>query len=125
MIALYHTDLRHNYLEALITLYYLLASDLYKNQKAAAEWVGAELTFLEDDNPNYSKSDGELMQRALEEAAARLNITDETDPEYNKLARFVRAAFIIGNRDEGAIAKFAVDAVLMRRRRSTKNKPTS
>ncbi|MEK1851093.1 MAG: hypothetical protein AAAC48_04235 [Phyllobacterium sp.] len=112
-------------MDALITLDYILASVLYKNQKAAAEWVGAELTFLEDDNPNYSKSDGELMQRALEEAAARLNITDETDPEYNKLARFVRAAFIIGNRDEGAIAKFAVDAVLMRRRRSTKNKPAS
>jgi hypothetical protein len=85
--------------------------------------VETELTFLGDNNPNYSKSEGELMQRALEAAAARLNITDETDPEYNRLARFVRAAFIIGNRDEEAIAKFAVEAVLMRRRRSTKNKP--
>jgi hypothetical protein len=87
--------------------------------------VGIQLTFLEDDNPNYSKADGELMQRALEDAAVRLDIIDKTDPEYSTLARFIRAAFIIGNRDSGAMAKFAVNAVLMRRRRSSKSKPAS
>lgn len=81
------------------------------------------MTFLGDDNPNYSKSDGELMQLALEDAAKRLNITDMTNPEFGTLARFVRAAFIIGNRDSEAMAKFAVNAVLTRRRRTSRNKP--
>lgn len=85
--------------------------------------MDTQLTFLGDDNPNYSKSDGELMQRALEDAAMRLNITDENDSEFNTLARFIRAAFIIGNRDSEAMAKFAVNAVLARRRRASKNKP--
>jgi hypothetical protein len=75
------------------------------------------LTFLDDNNPNYSKTDGELMQRALEDAAAELFITDEADPEHGTLARFVRAAFIIGNRDAEAMARFAVNAVLARRAR--------
>ncbi len=74
------------------------------------------MVFLNNDNPNYSKADGELMQRALDIAAARLNITDETDAELGTLARFVRAAFIIGNRDVEAMAKFAVKAVLIRRK---------
>lgn len=56
------------------------------------------------------------MQQALDAAAARLGISDEDDPECNTLARFVRAAFIIGNRDVDAIADFAVDAVLIRRK---------
>ncbi|ATU92063.1 hypothetical protein [Phyllobacterium zundukense] len=81
------------------------------------------MTFLDDDNPNYSKTDGELMQRALDEAAAALNITDETDPEHGMLARFIRAAFIIGNRNSEAMAKFAVNAVLNRRRRRPKIQP--
>lgn len=59
------------------------------------------------------------MQCALEDAARKLNITDETDPEYNRLARFIRAAFIIGNRDAAAMADFAVTAVLMRRGRAS------
>ncbi len=75
------------------------------------------LTFLDDNNPNYSKTDGELMQRALEDAAAELSIIDEADPEHGALARFVRAAFIIGNRNSEAMAKFAVNAVLARRAR--------
>ena len=74
------------------------------------------LTFLDEGNPNYTKSDGELMQRALDVAAAKLGITDENNPERNTLARFVRAAFIIGNRDVEAIANFTVDAVLIRRK---------
>ncbi|MBA8876365.1 hypothetical protein [Phyllobacterium myrsinacearum] len=74
------------------------------------------MTFFDDDNPNYSKADGELMQQALEEAARKLRIEDDNDPECKVLARFVRAAFIIGNRDTKAMASFAVDAVLVRRK---------
>lgn len=74
------------------------------------------MTFLDEGNPNYTKSDGELMQRALDAAAARLGIYDEDNPERTTLTRFVRAAFIIGNRDVDAIADFAVDAVLTRRK---------
>ena len=79
------------------------------------------LVFLNSDNPNYSKSDAELMQRALDMAAERLGITEETDDEINTLARFVRAAFIIGNRDVESMATFAVKAVLIRRKRRAKN----
>ncbi|MRG55690.1 hypothetical protein GF108_08855 [Phyllobacterium sp. SYP-B3895] len=75
------------------------------------------MTFFDDDNPNYSKVDGELMQFALDNAAKRLGLSDKNDPELNTLARFVRAAFIIGNRDATAMAEFAVDAVIMRRKR--------
>lgn len=74
------------------------------------------MTFLDSDNPNYSKADGALMQQALDEAARTLKIEDDNDPERKILARFVRAAFIIGNRDADAIARFAVDAVLVRRK---------
>lgn len=74
------------------------------------------MTFLDTDNPNYSKADGELMQQALDEAARALKIEDDNDPEWKILARFVRAAFIIGNRDVEAMAGFAVDAVLVRRK---------
>lgn len=56
------------------------------------------------------------MQQALDMAAVKLGITDKDNPERNTLARFVRAAFIIGNRDVEAIANFTVDAVLIRRR---------
>ncbi|MBA8900984.1 MULTISPECIES: hypothetical protein [unclassified Phyllobacterium] len=74
------------------------------------------MTFLDTDNPNYSKADGQLMQQALEEAARKLRIEDDNDPERKVLARFIRAAFLIGNRDTEAMAGFAVDAVLVRRR---------
>jgi hypothetical protein len=74
------------------------------------------LTFLDADNPNYSKADGELMQQALDGAARKLRIEDDNDPERKVLARFVRAAFIIGNRDAEAMAAFAADAVLVRRK---------
>lgn len=74
------------------------------------------MTFLDTDNPNYSTADGELMQQALDEAASTLKIADDNDPERKTLERFVRAAFIIGNRDAEAIARFAVNAVLIRRK---------
>ena len=74
------------------------------------------MTFLDTDNPNYSTADGELMQQALDGAARTLNIEDDNDPERKILERFVRAAFIIGNRDAEAIARFAVNAVLVRRK---------
>lgn len=74
------------------------------------------MTFLSEGNPNYSKSDGELMQRALDLAAEKLGIADENNNERNELMRFVRAAFIIGNRDINAIAGFTVDAILIRRK---------
>lgn len=61
------------------------------------------------------------MQRALDIAAERLSITDETDDELSTLARFVRAAFIIGNRDVESMAKFAVKAVLVRRKSRSKD----
>ncbi|MEK1890120.1 MAG: hypothetical protein AAAB35_21665 [Phyllobacterium sp.] len=76
------------------------------------------MTFLDDDNPNYSKLDGELMQCALDNAAERLGLSDKNDPELNTLARFIRAAFIIGNRDAAAMAEFAIDSVIMRRKRN-------
>ncbi|MHC1549371.1 hypothetical protein [Phyllobacterium sp. K27] len=76
------------------------------------------MSFLKESNPNYTKSDGELMQRALDIATAKLGITDETKHERTSLIRFVRAAFIIGNRDAEAIANFAVDAILIRRKNS-------
>ncbi|QND52647.1 hypothetical protein HB779_12575 [Phyllobacterium sp. 628] len=56
------------------------------------------------------------MQQALDEAAKKLKINNESDPERKVLARFIRAAFIIGNRDAEAMASFAADAVLVRRR---------
>ncbi|MEP7455120.1 hypothetical protein [Phyllobacterium sp. SB3] len=74
------------------------------------------MTFLNEGNPNYSKSEGELMQRALDLAAEKLGIPDENSSERNSLMRFVRAAFIIGNRDVNAIASFTVDAILIRRK---------
>ncbi len=77
------------------------------------------MSFLKEDNPNYTKPDGELMQRALDLAAAKLGIADENDPERNSLKRFVRAAFLIGNRDIDAIASFTVDAVMVRRKNSS------
>jgi hypothetical protein len=77
------------------------------------------LTFLDESNPNYSKSDGELMQQALDAAASKLGIASK-DIERNGLARFVRAAFLIGNRDVDAIAQFTVDAVEIRRRSMSK-----
>jgi hypothetical protein len=77
------------------------------------------LTFLDNDNPNYSRSDGKLMQHALKLAAEYVNV-NETDPEHSVLARFIRAAFIIGNRDAEAMAQFAADAVLTKRRRAPK-----
>ncbi|UXN60484.1 hypothetical protein N8E88_29005 [Phyllobacterium zundukense] len=43
-----------------------------------------------------------------------------SDDEINTLARFVRAAFIIGNRDMESMARFAVKAVLIRRKSRAK-----
>lgn len=76
------------------------------------------MTFLNEGNPNYTKSDGELMQRALDLAAEKLGIAEQNSDERNSLMRFVRAAFIIGNRDVNAIASFTVDAILIRRKNS-------
>lgn len=78
----------------------------------------AIIDFLKNSNPNYTKSDGELMQQALDIAAAKLGIADENKHERNSLIRFVRAAFIIGNRDVDAIASFTVNAILIRRKNS-------
>ncbi|MDR6634088.1 hypothetical protein J2X72_002888 [Phyllobacterium sp. 1468] len=56
------------------------------------------------------------MQRSLDSAIRQLNSQDISDDEVHTLARFVRAAFIIGNRDVESMAKFAVKAVLVRRK---------
>ncbi|MGH7003861.1 MAG: hypothetical protein ACREIP_07930 [Alphaproteobacteria bacterium] len=78
------------------------------------------MTFLIEKNPNYTVADGKLMQRALEIAAKKLDIACKDHPERKTLTRFVRAAFIIGNRDAEAIANFAVEAVLTRRKNTLK-----
>jgi hypothetical protein len=78
----------------------------------------AIIDFLKKNNPNYTASDGELMQQALDIAAAKLGISADDKHERNSLIRFVRAAFIIGNRDVDAIASFTVNAVLIRRKNS-------
>lgn len=78
----------------------------------------AIVDFLKKNNPNYSTSDGELMQQALDIAAEKLGICEENKHERSSLIRFVRAAFIIGNRDVDAIASFTVNAILIRRKNS-------
>ncbi|WP_262293549.1 zinc ribbon-containing protein [Phyllobacterium zundukense] len=60
------------------------------------------------------------MQRSLDSAVRQLNGQDLSDDEINTLARFVRAAFIIGNRDMESMARFAVKAVLIRRKSRAK-----
>jgi hypothetical protein len=69
---------------------------------------------------NYSDADAKLMQRSLDSAIRQLNDQDMSDDEINTLARFVRAAFIIGNRDVESMARFAVKAVLIRRKSRAK-----
>ncbi|MCX8280395.1 hypothetical protein OSJ77_09340 [Phyllobacterium sp. 0TCS1.6C] len=61
------------------------------------------------------------MQRAFDMAAEELGIAQPGCSEQATLARFVRAAYIIGNRDVQSIAKFSIEAVLLRRR--AQNKP--
>lgn len=76
------------------------------------------MSFLDQSNPNYTKSDGKLMQQALDIAADKLGIACDNSSERNALMRFVRAAFLIGNRDVNAIASFTVNAILIRRKNS-------
>jgi hypothetical protein len=80
-----------------------------------------QLALFKSGKNNYSDADAELMQRSLDSAVRQLKNQDISDDEINTLARFVRAAFIIGNRDMESMAAFAVKAVLIRRKSRAKN----
>ena len=84
------------------------------------ERIDQHMMRFKNNKNNYSDADAELMQRALDLAIRQLNDQDISDDEINTLARFVRAAFIIGNRDVESMAKFAVKAVLIRRKSRAK-----
>jgi hypothetical protein len=79
-----------------------------------------QLVLFRSNSKIYSNADAQLMQRSLDSAVRQLNGQDLSDDEINTLARFVRAAFIIGNRDMESMARFAVKAVLIRRKSRAK-----